>query len=256
MESRRVVIPSRRRVGNMRRMLALLPGATVCVHEDERADYAAVVPAGQLLCHKVEGIANIRNWLNRTIQEDCLVEVDDDLRGVRPLIGSPRVIADPEVIAQVLENGHRICEDLGLGVFCFSRTRNSFLADPEMQPVRVVQPICCSFGLRGPARKRDFDPGLPGRADFDFTLQTLLVDRILIADMRWYFEHGRIFSGKGGAVGLIGKDDFAQSTEKLHKEFGPYVGKKRPGFMKGKGTTSPMSIVVKRQSELARQLSA
>ena len=135
-------------------MLALLPEATVCVHEDERADYAAVVPAGQLMCHKVEGIANIRNWLNRTIQEDCLVEVDDDLRGVRPLIGNPRPITDPEVIAQVLENSHRVCEDLGIGVFCFSRTRNSFLADPDMLPIRVVQPVSCTFGLRGPARKR------------------------------------------------------------------------------------------------------
>ncbi len=62
--------------------------------------------------------------------------------------------------------------------------------------------------MRGPARARVWDRNLPGRSDLDFTLQTMMEDRILLADMRWYFDHGRIFSGKGGAVGIVSSAGF------------------------------------------------
>lgn len=255
METRRIVVPSRKRPGNIPKLLQMIPTATICVAKSERADYAAVVPKGQLMTHpNVLGLPRIRNWLNANVQEDCLVAIDDDLKGIRPLIGKQKIIRDPLVIARAIDNAHRVCEDLGIGVFCWSRTRNTFLAEPDVLPVRFVQPVSCSFGLRGPARSRQFDPDMPGRADMDFTLQTLLEDRILLADMRWYFDHGRIFSGKGGNVGLLTHDQWEKGTAKLYAKWGRFIGRTKPGFAKSQGNVSPASIRVKRMNPLAKSL--
>lgn len=253
METRRIVVPSRRRVRNMRRILAMLPEAMICVAAGERKDYLAAVPRKQLLTHPdLPCIADIRNWLSKKIHEDCLIEVDDDLRCFRPQIGRQVAVIDPATIAAILTNAQQVSLDLGCNVFCFSRSRNIAMAQPELLPVRFVQPISSTFGLRGPARSRKFDPALPGRADADFTLRTLLDDRILYADMRWVADHGRIFSGRGGAVGMISADAFQRSTEILYSRWGRFIGRKRPGFMR-KGATSPMSIKVSRHSPLAKQ---
>ena len=202
-ESLRVVVPSRGRVPNMPLILRLLPGATVFVDKREESEYAAVVPRNQLWLHEsLPGLVAIRNWLNANVQEDCLVMIDDDFRGVIPLMGKHRPITDPVVIAEVIANGHRVAEDLGISVFCWGRSLNNVLLKPEWDPFRLVGPISSSFGLRGAARSRRFDPACEIREDLDFTMQTLLEDRILLMEMRWYFDHGRIFSGRGGNVGL------------------------------------------------------
>ncbi len=139
METRRIVVPSRKRARNIPRILSMLPNATITVAESEASDYAGVVPKKQLLLHpELKGLAAIRNWLGRTLQEDCLVEIDDDLRGVIPQLGKAKRITDPAVIAELIENGHRMAEDLGIGVFCWSRTANNFLSDPIVS----ADPVC------------------------------------------------------------------------------------------------------------------
>ncbi len=92
----------------------------------------------------------------------------------------------------------------------------------------------------------------PGRADFDFTLETLLHDRILYADCRFYFDHGRIFSGLGGNVGLISDADFKLATERLHKKWGRYISTKKPGYNKGASNVQSMGIRVRRQNPLVK----
>jgi hypothetical protein len=255
METRRIVVPSRKRARNIPRILSLLPNATITVAESEAADYREVVPEKQLLLHpELHGLAAIRNWLASTLQEDCLVEIDDDLRGVIPQIGKAKRITDPQVIAEIIENGHRIAEDLGIGVFCWSRTANNFLSDPIFLPIRFVQPVSCSFGMRGAARNRIWDETIPGRADLDFTMKTMLDDRVLLADMRFYFDHGRIFSGKGGAVGIVSREGFEAGTRILYDRWGKYIGRKRPGFMRGQGNVAPMSIRVQRHNPTAKEV--
>jgi hypothetical protein len=237
----------------MARILALLPDALVCVAEEERADYAAVVPAKQLLCHNVVGLPTIRNWMADTIQENCIVEVDDDLRCVRCFVSfrPRRKITDPTAIRQVIENSLRVAEDLDVGVLCWSRSMNTVLMAPETQPIRVTTPVSCSFGLRGKARHRRFDETLNGRDDLDFTLRTLLEDRILYADMRFYFDHGRIFSGLGGNVGLITHQHFNAATAEIQRRWGEYVAVGGGRFGE-RSTVTKMGIRVQRQSPTSR----
>lgn len=231
----------------------MFPDAIVAVAESERGDYAELVGSKQLITHAdLPTLPDIRNWISRTIQEDCVVEVDDDLKFVTPTIGKRQKITDPMTIWQIIENSHRTAEDLDINVFCYSRTQNSFLADPEFLPFRTVSPLSSTFGLRGAARERPWDPKVVGRADLDFTLQSLLEDRVILIDMRFVFDHGRVFSGKGGAVGLISKEHFERATRILYDRWGRYIGRHSPGFMKTR-TTSPMSIKVNRHNPLAKR---
>ena len=82
-------------------------------------------------------------------------------------------------------------------------------------------------------------------------MRTLLDDRILFADMRWYFDFGRIFAGRGGNVGLVRREDWERSTQEIYRRWGQYVARTKPGFFKGRGQTSPMGIRVSRRSVLA-----
>jgi hypothetical protein len=252
MESRTIVIPSRARVRNMKRVLSLLPSAIVCVAKREEQDYAAAVGNARLITHdNLPGIIAIRNWLNETIQEDCLVMVDDDLKCIYPQIGKQIKVTDPELIAHVIDNAHRVSEDLDIGVFCWTRTRNAFMVEPEYLPFRFVAPVMCSFGLRGAARGRRFDPELPGRADFDFAFQTALEDRICLQDMRWYFDHGRIFAGRGGNAGVISKEQFDASTKRLTAKWGQFVSTKRAAYIKSKAG-SAVGMKVQRSNPIVK----
>lgn len=246
------MVPSRKRTANVARLLKLLPDATICVAESERAEYLAVVPKGQLVTHPdIRGLIHIRNWMADHFQEDCLVQVDDDLRQVYLLTDvKTRRTKDPAVIAQIIENSVRICEDLDIGVFCWNRTTNRAMIEPTEDPIRLVQALSCSFGIRGSARHRRWDPEIVCRADFNFTLQTLLDDRILYCDNRFLFDHGRIFSGLGGNVGLVSDEDFRRSTMILKERWGQYASFKTPAWQKNRSVEG-FSIRVKRRHPTA-----
>jgi hypothetical protein len=218
----------------------------VCVAAEEKDAYLAAVPRERLMTHNVKGLPAIRNWLNKTVQEDCLVMIDDDMRGLFATMRKKRrLVTDPTVIRQVIENSHRVCEDLGLGVFCWCRHLNPIVTKPELLPVRLVGPISCAFGVRGAARERNF-VNTP-REDLEFTMQTLLDDRILYCDMRWYFDHGRIFCGRGGNVGLIDDAWLKQAEAESERRWGRYFSRKKHGWVRAASSDS-MSIVVRRQN--------
>jgi hypothetical protein len=83
-----------------------------------------------------------------------------------------------------------------------------------------------------------YDETLKSRADLDWTMRTLLEDRIVLADIRYYFDFGRSFSGAGGQSGLVTPDDFKRSTEIVGKRWGTSISFKRPGYMKGTETVA------------------
>ena len=73
-------------------------------------------------------------------------------------------------------------------------------------------------------------------------MQTLLDDRVLLCDCRWYFDHGPCFSGKGGNVGILQDDAWKASSEALFAKWGKYLGKSVPCFRKTQSRVDAMSI--------------
>ena len=222
----RIVIPSSRRATSIKKILSLLPEATVYIAEDEYDDYAPVVPRDNLVTHpKANTLVECYNWMLTQFTEPCLIKADDDLVKV-DIMRHNRTIAlrDPDSIKVIIENAVQSCEDLNLGVFCWSRNQNYVTSRTHEFPFRLCLPIMGTFGVMGPARHRKWDKNMHGRADFDFTLQTLLDDRITLCDSRYYFDHGRVFTGEGGLRGKVTGDHFKIATEKLVEKWGECVG--------------------------------
>jgi hypothetical protein len=102
------------------------------------------------------------------------------LKGIRPLLAAKsRLIKDPSTIRQVIDNSHACARDLGIGLFNWSISANPVGKDFHGTPFRLVGPIASSYGIRGDARRRRFDPQLVMCEDVDFVYQTLLHDRVM-----------------------------------------------------------------------------
>jgi hypothetical protein len=251
----RIVVPSRKRPHNMETIRWLLPSATIVIDERERADYAPFVPAEQLVLHPpFDGLPRVINWCMEHFQEESLVFSDDDLQGVQCNVGHKRYIVDAEEILAVIENTMQCCADLRLTCFCWSRTPNTTIIRPDSRPIVPTQLAGSVWGCMGAARKRHYDEQLTAHAAVDWTLRTLLQDRCIYTDVRYYFDVGRIFSGAGGNVGVVTPESYAATTETILRRWGKHVSFQPPAFAKkGKRASSAISIRVSRTNAAAQK---
>lgn len=238
-----IVVPSRRRAHNMPILLQVMPSAIICVEDSEESSYAPFVPKRQLLPHPpLDGKAQgVYNWILETIDNEIVIRMDDDFKQVYSNVGTQRRIRDPDEILAILENAARACKDLGLSVFCFSRTCNTAVVRPNEKPIVPVQLAAGVFGVMNAARHRKMDLAMHSRADLDFSMQTLLSDRCLYADIRFYFDFGAAGAGAGGGVGLTTTTEMDGATRYLRKKWGRYVTE--PRDRPGKRTTKNMRPV-------------
>jgi hypothetical protein len=223
----------------------------VCVDEREIADYEEHVPASHLLVHPpLDGLPRVMNWMMDAVKEPTLIQIDDDFVGVRVMVGSKRFIMDPDEILQIIENAASNCEELGLTTFCWAKTQNTTISTPYVYPILPSLLVANAKGFMGKARRRTFDVLMHGRADADWTLRTLLEDRAIYADQRFFFDCGMIFSGGGGSNGMITPEGFINATRIMRKRWGAHVSNKSPGWIKNRSTEA-FAIRVSRWNQRA-----
>lgn len=248
-----IVVPSRKRAHNMPLIQSLLPSALICIDETEVDDYAGAVPKDRLLLHPpLPGLPFIMNWMMDAIKQPVLVEIDDDFAGIQSNVGSKRWICEPDEILAVIENAAQACSDLGLTTFCWSRTPNTTIIKPNVRPIVPTQSVCVAFGIMGAARHRYYDTSYLGRSDVDWALRTLLEDRCIYADVRFFFDSGPAFGGRGGNVGLVDPENFKATTRRLKAKWGKSVKFKAPAWQK-KRQVVPIGISVSRTNRTAQQ---
>ena len=241
-----IIVPSRRRPGNMAKLFSLLPAARVLVDKIEEAEYAAVCPPGRLILHpSLDRISKIRNFALDSSDAECVVMADDDLTCVRGLMGSrQRKIVEPEAIARILWNAYQTTSDLNLSLFGFARdVRWAIMAALPHNPYSFVAPAAGCFGIVG--KELRFDDMLVTREDVDVTLQALLKQRILLHDRRFYFDFGRTWKGAGGNQGRRTAEVERIDNERIASKWGSYIS-----FSTKDSKGAAMSIRVKRKSEL------
>ena len=110
-------------------------------------------------------------------------------------------------------------------------------------PYSFVAPAAGCFGIVG--RELRFDEALVTREDVDITLQTLLKNRILLHDRRFYFDFGRTWKGSGGNQGRRTAQVERLDNERIANKWGSYIS-----FSTKDSKGAAMSIRVKRKSEL------
>lgn len=240
---------SRKRSANMPLIRQLIPSALVCIDEREVDDYAPFVPQDKLLLHPpLDGFPAVWNWVIENVDSEIVVEIDDDFRGVQVLTGSYRYTRDPDDILAIIENAARNMVDLDLTCFTFSKSGNRVFSKTDWRPIVPVGRATNCFGVRGAARRRKHDATFISREDVDFTLLTLLEDRQIYTDMRFFFDVGTIYSGEGGSVGLVTSDQFARASLELKKKWGKYLSYKSTKWKGMTKTVPTCNIAVRRYS--------
>jgi hypothetical protein len=220
-EALQIVMPSRRRVESCRRALALVPDAVVCVAAEEEPDYRHV-GAPQLLIHpdKVTGMAAVRHWILTNVVARRLVIFDDDIRGVRCLVGrGARLITEPVAIRRILENSAEVAAAIGAPLFSYAITANILEFQP-WDPFGFLKANGPCLGFIG--RQVFPDLLLHHNTDGDLTLQALLTYRRVWQDTRFIFEH-QIMTNAGGNRHMISEETWAQDWRWLKKKWGHYV---------------------------------
>ena len=221
------------------------------MNEAEVPAYKAAVPRATILPHPpLAGFARVFNWCLDHFSDDVLVFLDDDISGVRTTIQPSRAVKGSEDILTVIENGIQAITDLDLTVCSWSRTQNTSVTDPVNEPIRPVQPVCVAFAIRGAARHRRYNEDLVGRGDIDWTLRTLMEDRAVYADMRFFFDNGRIFAGEGGNVGIVDEKQRLRVTKQITDRWGHYVSDDPLPWQKDRSSV-PLRLRVERKSKMA-----
>lgn len=232
----------------MPNLLSMVPYANVIVHESELDDYKKVVPTDQLHTHTENRVTNIRDHILENFNSECVVMMDDDFIGVRPLLSKLGLIRDKDYIYQLLFNSMVVCQDLGCGLFSYAPVINPIVMRPEVDPVKFNNTAFRTFGVMGDALNRRFSH-VTGRGDIDFSMQALKEDRIIYVDCRFYFDHGNAGTGKGGSVGSVGLEHRQEAVKSLKRRWGNNIslGHKNAAT---KSANQSMSIKVSRRNKL------
>lgn len=220
-----IVVPSLNRPKNMKHLLSLFPDAYVTVNKSGIDIYRKVVPKKQLISHPDMPLIETRNWILDNFQEDCVIQFNDDIQKLVKFGNTTKTIRNPDIIRGVIINTMQCARDLDVSVFCWSVTANASMIFPQIRPFRSNAP-CSShaFGVCGAARDRRFNPTFRARGDYDYTLETLLHDRLLLCDVRFSFDCGGMSRGGGGQSGTLTGEQIDKGEAALRKKWGKFVG--------------------------------
>jgi hypothetical protein len=235
-------------------MLSLFPTAIICVNESEVDVYKDSHPDIELLVHPDMPLIETKNWMLDNIQTPCIVQFSDDIKWLQRICPPQKRIRDSRTILQVIENAVITATDLDVSIFGWTINTNYTLLHPEVRPFRSCAPCSAhALGIRGASRNRKFEHFI-AQADFDYTLQAMLIDRCIQMDVRFSFQTGEKLSGgnRGGNTGQYTSEQFLEARERLFKKWGRYAGESRSaGFTGARRDYMGMSIRVERLSSLA-----
>lgn len=222
----RVVIPSRKRVRVLAAgALSLFPYATVTVAQSEMDDYGPLCRDRdvELIPHadNITGIAPIRQWVLDTLDEECILFVDDDVYKIRSALGYRGMdLTDAGVARSIVESAATIAKGIGTAFFGFNQ------AGGDVRKFRPYKPFLLNSWAGGVVgiigRDVRYDTALLLRADIDFTLQTLQHKRVTFVDNRYSFVHRRFGLTGGNATNRSSERNKAEIAY-LQRKWGEYL---------------------------------
>jgi hypothetical protein len=218
-----IVIPSKGRsktIGG--RTLRLTPDAIVCVAESEVQDYKREIPDACILSHPddVCGIGPLREWIVQNISDHSVIMIDDDVKYVSDITGiKARRIEDPEHVQAILERACIASKDAGCRLFGYGQSATA-MAYESFYPIALSTWIGAVVGVHG--KDMHYDKTLLLRCDIDFSLKSLLKERIVWCDNRYRFIHD-CFSGVGGNNTIRSAERHQAETNRLIKRLGKHL---------------------------------
>ena len=178
--------------------------------------------SAHLLVHPkaVVGIGPLRQWILDHVEDRCVVQVDDDISHIYSQVGFHKLrIEDPDTARAIVERTAIAAQDAGVRVFGFQQAARP-LSYSNHRPFSVNTWVGGVVGIID--RELRYDTSLLLRADIDFCLQSLMLDRFVLVDGRFSFIHIR-FAGGGGNARQRSSERHAAEIAYLKRKWGPYL---------------------------------
>jgi glycosyltransferase involved in cell wall biosynthesis len=207
----RILILSRGRCGRVTTNNLLPDYIEMLVPESERDAYATEYQNPILtIPDEEEGLGRVRNWVLDNFVEKTVIMIDDDIERVYYNAGErAERVDDKEKVLQIIINTAVMANDLGVRCFGFKQV--------DLRKFKGCEPFILLGWVGGVT-------GVIGRdyrfrddkykVDIDFCLQTLLKERVIWMDARYYFFQHRD-NNTGGNSTWRTKKGFDESLESL-----------------------------------------
>lgn len=187
----------------------------VLVPESEKEMYESrIINPVITVPDSVKGLGFLRNWVLEHFPEETVIMIDDDIHYFYCLTGENTKAVDSDEFFQHLINTAVMAKDAGCHVFGFSQT--DIRKYNGTQPFSLNGWVGCIIGVIG--RKYRFRDDY-FKVDIDMCLQSLLVDRIIWIDNRFYCSQDRD-NNKGGNAKFRTKENFQRSVDSLLAKWG------------------------------------
>ena len=206
-----IISPSHGRSGEVSRLLKLIPSAYIAVDSSEEDDYCSAVSRERVISRKEKlvGMGAIRDWVCLYAKEraDFLVMMDDDLAGVWTCTHSfKKKIIDPTSILNILESMIQMTEDANTAISGFDYSSSNVVNYSHCKPFVlngwIGQTYIINLSKYAEQDGVRFDRNFYVSEDNDISLQSLLLDRIILRDSRFCFDYGVMYGNAGGLQGV------------------------------------------------------
>lgn len=256
-----VVIPSKGRSKNMRRMLTFFPQARVYVDKVEEEDYSPHVPEGHLILHpSLQNQQHIMNWAMTKEKAECLFFTDDDLVSAKSMVNTwPRREKESRLkttfeFVTMVENMVNLLCDMNLSLGGFSMQPHP-VAYTNCEPFSLSKLVQAGIVVRG--RNFRFDDKTD-HFDADIVLQVLMQNRILLKDNRFYWNYGVASGNEGGQQSVQHSTTWDKQKRYMQGKWGKYISFESASIMGkigkqtgGKVSQQGFGVYVQRRSPLA-----
>lgn len=204
----------------------LLPDwVEVVVPQAQKEAYKAHIPNDILTTpDDIIGLGRLRNWCLDEFPEETVIMVDDDITHVYSLTQKKARNLRPDAVAEIMINAAIMAKDAGCAVFGFNQT--DIRKYNGCEPFKLCTWVGGVIGVVGRGHRYKDDKF---KVDIDYCLQSLLTERIVWVDNRYYFLQKRD-NNLGGNSEFRTSDGFRASVDSLKQKWGKYVNiKEKPG---------------------------
>ena len=172
-------IPSYNRAGEVT-TLAMVPDATLVVRASQEAEYSDCYPDAKIWAcpdEEIDSLAKVRQYIIDNAGVDIVIELDDDIRGLRYLNKQNGVDIPVDMIYTELERVAQILYDLSLGFASLAMNADVRKYSAEFAFKGTTGGICW---FNPKCMRSRYDNETYSKEDTDLMLQELLRNRIAI----------------------------------------------------------------------------
>ena len=221
-----IITPSYKRAGNVKAINLFGDKLIIACHEFEVNEYQKAYPDNEIMIlpdNTRKNMGKVRNYIYKNCKTKYLLMIDDDVEKIGYVEKGKQIPMNLERIYRFLENGYRMCEELGTCLWGIN-----LQSDPkfyrEYSPFSFLTPVLGPFSAHIIDKDLSYDERLGLNEDYDFALQVLRKYHKILRFNKYHYIAGHL-TAKGGCGAYRILDEEKRQAEIMIKKWGNKVVK-------------------------------